>query len=84
MRHKTGGRSQSDGGDREDPDEDEEDSARSPGQDLRHALGLGQQEPGLGLAGREADRVGQLQHQQGARHPTPQLLGDDLRLCSQW
>lgn len=38
---------------------------RSFGKNLRHALGKRQQELGLGLAGREADSLGQLLHQQG-------------------
>ena len=71
MRHHIGGCSAAAGAGGEDPDEDEEDTERSSGQDLRDALGLGLQEPGVGLAGREADRVGQLLHQQGPRHTSP-------------
>ena len=40
------------------------------------------QEPRVGLSGRQVDRVGQLQHEQGARHPFEVFLGDDLRLCA--
>ena len=71
MRHNAGGGGAAAGACGEDPDEDSEDTARSLGQDLRHALGLGLQEPGVCQPGREADRVGQLLHQQGPRHSSP-------------
>lgn len=38
------------------------------------------QEPGIGLARRQTHRVGQLQHEQGPRHPAPVLVGHDMRL----
>lgn len=84
MRHHTGPGGSAARADRADPDEDAEDAARPFGQDIRHALGLGQPEPRVGLPGREADRVGLLLHQQGARHPSALLLGHDLRLRPQW
>ena len=71
MRHHIGGCRAAAGASGQDPDEDAEDVERSLGQDLRHALGLGLEEPGVGLAGREADSVGQLLHQQGSRHTSP-------------
>ena len=38
------------------------------------------QEPRVGLSGRQADRVGQLQHEQGPRDPAPVFMGNDVRL----
>lgn len=39
---------------------------------------FGQQEPSVGVAGWETDRVGQLHHQQSSRDPVALLVGDDL------
>ena len=82
MRHHSGPRGAAAGAHWAYSDEDEEDAARSPGQDIRHALGLGQQEPRVRQPGRQADRVGLLLDQQGARHSPEVLLGHDLRLRS--
>ncbi|KAM9071923.1 guanine nucleotide-binding protein G(I)/G(S)/G(T) subunit beta-3 isoform 3-T3 [Megaptera novaeangliae] len=62
-------------------DADTADAKGTPGQDLRHALGHRLQAAGKCLARREADCVGHLHHQQGARHPAALLLGHDLCLC---
>ena len=41
-------------------------------------------ESGFCLTRWQVDSVGQLLHQQGARHPIEELLGNDLCLCTQW
>lgn len=64
-------------------DAHEADAARSPGQDLRDALGQRLTQPSLGQPGREADRVGQPHHEQGARDTAALVVGDDLRLRPQ-
>ena len=84
MRHHSGPGGAAAGADRADSDEDAEDAARSPGQDIRYALGLRQPEPRVGQPGREADCVGLVLDQQGARHPSEVLLGHDLCLRPQW
>ena len=38
------------------------------------------QEPGIGLARRQTHSVGQLQHEQGPRHPAAVLVGHDVRV----
>ena len=84
MRHHSGPRGAAAGADWSYSDEDAEDAAGSPGQDIRHALGLGQQEPRVRQPGRQADRVGLVLDQQSARHSPAVLLGHDLRLRPQW
>ena len=84
MRHHSGPGGAAAGADRADSDEDAEDAAGSPGQDIRHALGLGQPEPRIGQPRRQADRVGLVLDQQGARYPSEVLLGHDLCLRPQW
>ena len=55
-------------------------TARPLGQNLCHALGhrLELPQSGLGIAGRQADRVGLVHDQQGARHTAALQLGDDV------
>lgn len=40
------------------------------------------QKPGVGISGRQAYSMGQLQHQQGSRHSPEVFMGHDLRLRS--
>lgn len=80
MRHVPGAGDGIPGADRQGADAHPSHPPRPSRQDIRDALGLRFPESGLGIPRRQAHRVGQLHHEQGARDTVAFFLGDDLRV----
>jgi len=62
--------------------EDQENTARPFGQDLRDALVDRPETSRIGIAGRQAHHLGRVHHQQSARHPLAVVLGHDMRVLT--
>lgn len=80
MRHIPGPGHRQPGTDRACTDAHQAHAPRPSGQDLCDALGQRQSEPSLRQPRWQTYRLGQSHHKQGARDPTPFLMGDDVRV----